>query len=156
MVTLRPETRVVPRHGGPIRVLVADDHDLFAKTIEAMLAGDSRIEVVGRACDGEEAVRVALELEPDVVLMDLDMPRLNGFEATAKLLATCEPCNVLVLTASHAPENADRAFQVGATGYLTKDRIATELLPAILAVAETGGKVSADGGADLAGRAHVG
>ncbi len=119
-------------HDRPVRVLIADDHRLFAKTIEAVLAGYDGIEVVGRAGNGREAIRLALELSPDLVLMDIQMPVMDGFEATRRLRLLDVPAAVLILTASQSPEDADRALTVGAQGYLTKDRITSELHTLIL------------------------
>ena len=116
----------------PVRVLIADDHRLFAKTIEAVLAGYEGIEVVGRATNGREAIRLALELSPDLILMDLEMPIMDGFEATQRIRKLGAPTAVLILTASQSPEDADRALTVGAQGYLTKDRITSELHTLIL------------------------
>jgi two-component system NarL family response regulator len=133
-----PLRSVPPRSGvagRPVRVLVADDHPLFAKTLEAVLAGDERVEVLGSAPDGKRAIELAEQLEPEVILMDLDMPVLNGFEATRMLRQRGSTARVLVLTASAESGDSDKAFQAGAWGYLTKDRIASELLPAILFVA---------------------
>ena len=119
----------------PVRVLIADEHDLFAKTLEAVLAGDSRFEVVGRARQGREAVRMALGKDPDVVLMDLEMPIMNGFDATETLRRAGSRTKVLVLTASDSPADADRAYSAGASAYLTKDRVALELPDAIATLA---------------------
>ena len=116
----------------PVRVLIADDHRLFAKTIEAVLAGYPGIDVVGRATNGREAVRLTLELAPDLVLMDLEMPVMDGFEATARIRKIGAPTAILILTASQSPEDANRALAVGAQGYLTKDRITSELHTLIL------------------------
>ena len=116
----------------PVRVLIADDHRLFAKTIEAVLAGYDGIEVVGRATNGREAIRRTVELAPDLVLMDLEMPVMDGFEATQRIRKLDIPTAVLILTASQSPEDADRALAVGAQGYLTKDRITAELHTLIL------------------------
>lgn len=141
---------------GPVRVLIADDHSLFAKTIEALLAGDPGLEVVGVAADGLDAVALCATLVPDVVLMDIEMPHLDGFGATLGIRDLGLPSRVIVLTASDDPANAQRAREVGATGYLTKDRVAHALTPAIFAAAGERGTLSPDGGAELAGRARVG
>ena len=138
MVKLRPGVNGSGGGSGlrvPVRVVIADDHVLFAKTLEAILAGDARVEVVGTAYDGREALTLVTSLSPDIVLMDLDMPIMDGFEATRRLRVLDSPTQVLILTASEAPEDADRALREGAVGYLTKDRIAVELLPALLEVA---------------------
>jgi DNA-binding NarL/FixJ family response regulator len=119
----------------PVRVLIADDNELFAKTLEAMLAGEQRVEVVGVAREGKEAVELAEQLRPDLVLMDIAMPVLDGFEATRILRQRSNGARVLVLTASAEHGDADRALREGAYGYLTKDRIASELVPAVLHVA---------------------
>jgi len=119
----------------PVRVLIADDHRLFAEALRAILGGDRRIDVVGLAASGDEAVQKAKELEPDVILMDIDMPGLNGFEATREILATQKNVGVLMVTGSDAPQDVDAARSAGAKGYVTKDRIAAELIGAILGTA---------------------
>ena len=141
---------------GSIRVLIADDHPLFAKTLQALLAGTPEIEVVGTAADGLEAVALSATLGPDVVLMDVDMPHLDGLAATRRLRELGLSSAVLVLTASADGRKSQQAREAGALGYLTKDRIAEALVPAILSVAGERARLSADGGADLAGRARVG
>jgi DNA-binding NarL/FixJ family response regulator len=118
-----------------IRVLIADDHRLFAETLEALLATDDRIDVAGQAHDGREAVERAKRLEPDVVLMDISMPVMDGFEATRRIREHDSDACVLMLTGSNSREDVDRARQAGAAGYVTKDRIAAELVDAILEVA---------------------
>ena len=118
----------------PLRVLIADDHRLFAEALDAILATDERIEVVGRASDGKEAVKLAQTLEPDVVLMDVSMPVLDGFEATREIRAATEGVRVLMLTGSNSRDDVDRSREAGASGYVTKDRIASELVAAIVEV----------------------
>ena len=119
----------------PLRVLIADDHRLFAEALQAILASDERIEVVGQASDGSEAVALARTLGPDVVLMDVSMPVLDGFEATREIRARSEDTRVLMLTGSNARADVDRSREAGAAGYVTKDRIASELVAAIVEVA---------------------
>jgi DNA-binding NarL/FixJ family response regulator len=113
-------------------VLIADDHVLFAEALEAILVADGRVRVVGRARDGEEAVRLAAELAPDVVLMDISMPVMDGIEATARIRERAPHASVLILTGSTSPQDVDSARRAGAAGYVTKDRIAAELVQAIL------------------------
>ena len=118
-----------------IRVLIADDHRLFAEALEAILTTDERIEVVGQAGDGGEAVDMALQLVPDVVLMDISMPVLDGIEAARAILEQHGDICILMLTGSNSRADVDRARQAGAAGYVTKDRIAAELIDAIVEVA---------------------
>ena len=114
-----------------IRVLVADDEHLFVEMVEAMLAADPRIDVVARAYNGREAVERALALDPDVTLMDIAMPHVDGIQAIAEIRERDPNACILVLTGANTPADIDQARKAGAAGYLTKDRIATELLPAI-------------------------
>jgi DNA-binding NarL/FixJ family response regulator len=119
----------------PIRVLIADDHQLFAQALQAILATDDRIEVVGYARDGREAVELCRALEPDLVLMDISMPTLDGIDATREIRETPAPTRVLMLTGSDSRADIARARDAGAAGYVTKDRIAAELIEAIVDVA---------------------
>jgi DNA-binding NarL/FixJ family response regulator len=114
-----------------IRVLVADDEHLFVEMVEAMLSADPRIEVVAHAYDGREAVERALALDPDVTLMDIAMPHVDGLQAIAEIRARDPDACILVLTGANNPADIDQARKSGAAAFLTKDRIATELLPAI-------------------------
>jgi DNA-binding NarL/FixJ family response regulator len=118
-----------------IRVLLADDHRLFAEALEALLGMDDRIAVVGRASDGRQAVELAAELRPDVVLMDLHMPLLDGIDAVRAIRAAGSDARVLMLTSSDARADVDRAREAGAAGYITKDRVAAELISAIVEIA---------------------
>ena len=118
-----------------VRVLIADDEPLFAEALEALLAADERIEVVGRAENGQKAVERALTLMPDVILMDISMPVMDGFEATRRIRDVRSSACILMLTGSDSSADVDRARQVGAAAYVTKDRIETDLLDTILDVA---------------------
>jgi DNA-binding NarL/FixJ family response regulator len=118
----------------PIRVLIADDHRLFAQALEAILATDPRIEVAGHARDGREAVELARELRPDVILMDIAMPVMDGFQATREIRKEQTRACILMLTGSNSRTDVDRARKAGAAGYVTKDRIAAELIDAIVEV----------------------
>jgi two-component system, NarL family, nitrate/nitrite response regulator NarL len=118
-----------------IRVLIADDHRLFSEALEAILTADGRVNVVGHAGDGAEAVKLALGLEPDVVLMDISMPVMDGFQATRQIRQQQPQASILVLTSSDSRSDVDRARETGAAGYVTKDRIAAELIEAILEIA---------------------
>ena len=118
----------------PVRVLIADDHHLFAEALEAILSTDPRIEIVGHARDGRQAIEQARGLEPDVILMDISMPVMDGFEATRRIREERLGAAVLVLTGSNARLDVDRAREAGAAAYVTKDRIAAELVEAIVQV----------------------
>jgi two-component system invasion response regulator UvrY len=118
----------------PLRVLIADDHQLFAETLGLTLDFDQRVEVAGSARNGKEAVRLALELQPDAVLMDLEMPVLDGFQATRLLRRLLPACPAVVLTASLSPDDAHRARTAGAAGYLTKGCAAEHVVGALLEV----------------------
>jgi DNA-binding NarL/FixJ family response regulator len=119
-----------------LRVLIADDQALFAEALRAVLALDERLEVVGLASNGGQAVDMAVELKPDVVLMDISMPILDGLEATKQLRKRIPDACVLMLTGSNARSDVNRSRKAGASGFVTKDRIAAELVEAILDVAE--------------------
>ena len=117
-----------------IRVIIADDHRLFAETLEALLTTEDRVDVVGWARDGKEAVRLARKLQPDVILMDISMPVMDGFEATRHIRRYQKDACVLMLTGSNSRTDVDLARKAGAAGYVTKDRIAAELIDAIVEV----------------------
>ena len=119
----------------PIRVLIADDHALFAEALEAILGQDPRVEVVGRASNGREAVDLALALEPTITLMDISMPRMDGIEATRLIREALPNAAVLMLTGSNSSVDVDRARKAGVAGYITKDRIAAHLIEAIVEIA---------------------
>jgi DNA-binding NarL/FixJ family response regulator len=118
-----------------VRVLIADDHRLFAEALRAILGAEPSVDVVGLAASGTDAVRQTAELEPDVVLMDISMPDLDGFQATRRILAERPGTHVLIVTGSDARQDVDAARLAGAAGYVTKDRIAAELISAIFDVA---------------------
>ncbi|HEX2111836.1 MAG TPA: response regulator transcription factor [Gaiellaceae bacterium] len=117
---------------GHLRVLIADDHDLFAESVEAFLSIERRIDVVGRAANGEEATELASAIKPDVVLMDISMPVMDGFAAAERIRRELPDTCVLFLTGSNAPSDVAKARAAGGSGYVTKDRIASELVNAIL------------------------
>ena len=116
----------------PVRVLLVDDHTLVRAGIRSLLDGMEGFTVVGEASDGREALALTRSQKPDVVLMDIAMPVLDGFEATRRLRAEAPGLTVIILTGSNAPTDVDRARRSGAAAYVTKDRIAGELIDAIL------------------------
>ncbi|HEU4755670.1 MAG TPA: response regulator transcription factor [Agromyces sp.] len=119
----------------PIRVVVADDHPIVRSGIVALLESEPGIEVVGEAVDGAEAVALAAELQPDLVLMDLRMPVLDGAAATARILAEGGRTRVLVLTTYETDDHILAAIEAGASGYLLKAAPQEEILAGIRSVA---------------------
>jgi NarL family two-component system response regulator LiaR len=115
----------------PIRVLLTDDHAIVRKGVRALLATERDIQVVGEACNGLEAVAQAEALRPDVILMDLVMPELEGIEATRQITAKLPGTRILVLTSFAADEKVFPAIKAGALGYLLKDSGPEELVGAI-------------------------
>ena len=116
---------------GAIRIVIADDHPVVRDGLAAMLATQDDFEVVGEARDGAEAVALVGRHEPDVVLMDLRMPELDGVSATTRILERPEAPRVLVLTTYDTDADILRALEVGATGYLLKDAPREDLFRAI-------------------------
>jgi DNA-binding NarL/FixJ family response regulator len=120
---------------GPIRVLVADDHPVFRRGMRAILGAEPDTELVGEATDGEEAVALALEKRPDVILMDLNMPEVTGIEATRRILEARPETAILMLTMFEDDKSIFAAIRAGAHGYVLKGADGTQTLRAIRAVA---------------------
>jgi DNA-binding NarL/FixJ family response regulator len=118
-----------------IRVLLVDDQALFREGLETLLSVHNDIQVVGQACNGQEAVEVAARVQPDVALMDVRMPILNGVRATRRLKRALPQCRVIVLTTFDDDEYVFDALRAGAVGYLLKDVAAARLVEAIRAAA---------------------
>jgi DNA-binding NarL/FixJ family response regulator len=119
----------------PIRVLIADDHPLFRDGMHGLLDSEADTEVVGEAKTGEEAVELAEALRPDVILMDLKMPGINGIQATREVLNRSPDVGVLVVTMFEDDDSVFAAMRAGARGYLLKDARGDEVINAIRAVA---------------------
>ena len=119
----------------PIQVLIADDHPLFRDGLRVMLEAADGFEIVGEATSGEEAVALALSLRPNVVLMDINMPGVNGIEATRRIVAADPQAQVLMLTMLEDDDSVFAALRAGARGYLLKGARRDEALRAIRAVA---------------------
>jgi DNA-binding NarL/FixJ family response regulator len=117
-----------------IRILIADDHGVVAEGLKHLVEAQSDMEVLSLAVDGREAVRQARDLQPDVVLMDLSMPELNGADATRAILERDPKCRVIVLSMYSEREYVRRALKAGAAGYVVKRSAAKEVVEAIRAV----------------------
>ena len=126
----------------PIKVLVVDDHTLFRRGIATVLADEPDLKVVGEALDGLDAIKKTKEIAPDVVLMDLNMPRCSGLEATQALQAEMPQVNILVLTVSDSESDLFTAMKFGAKGYILKNAEPEELTHAIFHIARGGVIVS--------------
>ena len=118
----------------PLRILIADDHPLFRNGMHALLAADPEIEVIGEATTGEEVIAMAASLQPDVILMDLQMPGVGGIEATRRILHTSPHIRILVVTMYEDDHSVFTAIRAGARGYLLKGAGPDEVLRAISAV----------------------
>jgi DNA-binding NarL/FixJ family response regulator len=117
-----------------IHVLIADDHSLYREGVRKMLSVAQDIEIVGEATNGEEAITQALDIQPDVILMDLKMPGVNGIEATRRILYASPRIGVLVLTMFETDETVFAAMRAGARGYLLKDLDQEDVIRAVKAV----------------------
>jgi len=131
-----------------LRVMIADDHQLMREGLRALLASAADIAVIAEVGDGREAVRRAEELRPDVVIMDIAMPVLNGIEAALILRRTCPATRIVMLSMYSTSEHVYRALEAGAAGYLLKESAGTEVLAAVRAV-HAGGRYLSKAVADL-------
>jgi two-component system nitrate/nitrite response regulator NarL len=127
MMTMQASRQVA----SDIDVLIVDDEPLFTEMIDAMLGAEQGISVVGKAGHGREAVELAQQLRPDVIVMDISMPVMNGIDATREIRGADPTARVLILTGGSSIAEVDEARKAGAAGYLTKDRIANELVTEI-------------------------
>jgi two-component system nitrate/nitrite response regulator NarL len=119
----------------PVSVLIADDEPLFVESVAGLLQHDERVRVIGTATNGQDAVDLARALDPDVTLMDISMPVLDGIEAARRIRLALPDACILILTGSSTAADIDRARLAGVSGFLTKDRISTQLVGAILQIA---------------------
>ena len=139
----------------PIRLLIADDHPIVRDGIRGMFTGDPRFEVLAEADDGARAVELARALDPDVVLMDLRMPRMNGVEAIKELARLGLRARVLVLTTYDTDSDVLPAIEAGATGYLLKDTQREELVRAVTAASRGESALSPSVATRLMGRVRT-
>lgn len=127
----QPAEGAAPPPRTPISVVIADDHDLYRQSLALVLALDGDVDVVGEAANGFEALDLAADLQPDIVLLDLQMPRLDGVSAVRSLVEHLPAGRVVMLTMSEATEDLAAALRAGANGYLLKSTPAEEVLEAI-------------------------
>jgi DNA-binding NarL/FixJ family response regulator len=118
-----------------IRIILADDHPLMRQAIRMWLEKQHDLEVLAEACDGKEAIDLAIKLQPDVVIMDISMPKINGLEATRQIISRCPETNVLVLTVHADTEHIHGMLLAGASGYLTKSASGEDIVHAVRTVA---------------------
>jgi DNA-binding NarL/FixJ family response regulator len=125
---------IVVRMTSPIRILTADDHHLIRAGVSSFLATEPGLEVVAEATNGEEALEKYREVQPDLVLMDLSMPIMDGLEATRAILKEFPKARIVVLTTYAGDEDIHRALDAGAMGYLLKDMLAVEVVKVVRSV----------------------
>jgi DNA-binding NarL/FixJ family response regulator len=138
----------------PIRIVIADDHPIFRAGLQGLLSAQEDFDVVGEAANGREAVSVVRHAAPDVLLMDLQMPELDGVGATREIKAASPGTRILILTTYDSDGDILRAVEAGATGYLLKDTPREELFKAIRATARGDSVLSPSVASKLVGRAR--
>ena len=125
------ESAALTQRTPSVRVLIVDDEPLFVEMVQAMLGGEEGLEIVGTAANGQQGARLAAELDPDVVVMDISMPVMDGIAATRAICSRDPKACVLILTGGSNVAEIDRARTAGASKFMTKDRIAGELVAQI-------------------------
>jgi DNA-binding NarL/FixJ family response regulator len=131
---MSPNVPAVEHRNGSIRILLADDHPVVRIGVRNMLRAEGHFDVVGEASDGDEAITQTLELLPDILLLDLSMPRMPGLEAMRAIMSGSPRVKILLLTATISTQQIIEALQIGARGIVTKDALIDQLTSAIDAV----------------------
>lgn len=119
---------------GDVRILVVDDHEPFRRYVSSMLHGEPNVVIIGEAEDGMKAVRQAEALQPDMIVLDIGLPGINGLEAARQIAELACKARIIFLTQESAPEVVEEAFGLGAWAYIIKAQAGTDLLPAVKAV----------------------
>lgn len=127
-----------------ITVLIADDNKLMQKALSLLISGTDGLQLAGEARSGEEAIALAKELSPDIILMDINMSPVNGFEATRKILKHNQSARIIGLSLHKEPTYAKNMFKMGAKGYVTKSAAHKEIIDAIMKVAAGGNYIGKD------------
>ena len=122
---------------GTIRILLADDHNIMRDGLRLLLERQSDFEIVGEASDGRQAIALAQELRPDIAIMDIAMPDMNGMEATRRIVESCPRTGVIILSMHYDESYVIRSLKAGARGYLLKDSVRADLISAIRAVMQS-------------------
>lgn len=118
-----------------MRILIVDDHEVVRKGIRSLLSSPNHV-ILGEASDGQEAIEKAAELKPDVILMDVSMPKLNGLEATRRITDTLPTASVIIVSQHESNEISRQAIAVGAKGYITKSALGRTLFSALRSIEE--------------------
>ena len=121
-------------HGSVVRVLIVDDFTDWRQRVRGIISGMPQVEIVGEAADGLEAVVKAQQLEPDLILLDIGIPGLNGIEAARQIGKLCRKSKIAFLTENRCYELVEEAFEAGASGYILKSHFHTELIPGVTAM----------------------
>lgn len=119
-----------------IKILVVDDHEHWCRLVSAMVGKQSGWELIGNACDGVEAVRLAEQLQPDLILLDIGLPKLNGLEAARRIRELAPDCKIVFVSENRSRDIAEEALNIGAGAYVVKSDAGKDLLPAINAALE--------------------
>jgi DNA-binding NarL/FixJ family response regulator len=127
-----------PTSPPPLRVFLADDHPVVLAGVKALITADDGLEVVGEAADGKTALRLAAELNPDIMVLDISMPSLNGVKVAEMLRAACPDCKILALTVHEDRGYLRQLLELGVSGYMLKRSAAEDLVRAIRAIASGG------------------
>lgn len=124
---------------GPVRILIVDDSEIWRRSVHLLLTEDDNLEVVSEASDGLEAVQKCKQLQPDLVLLDIDLPTMNGFEVARRLSELSPSTKILFLSSYQSPDIMNEALKIG-SGYVVKVDAARDLLPLIRTMIETGSR----------------